>query len=259
MVREGVKEFNVIAQDLSAYGTDLYGESKLAELIDRMADIPGVEWIRLHYAYPADFPEDVLDVMARRENVCNYLDIALQHISDPVLKNMRRHITKQETLELIGKIRERVPGIRLRTTLMTGFPGEGEAEFEELMEFVAAQRFDRMGAFAYCEEDDTFAARNFKDETPDEVKQERLDRLMALQQEIALELNEALVGTVQRVLIDRVEDGIAYGRTQYDSPEVDPEVLIRDSSLVPSEFVNVRITAAYPFELEGEVVLVNSE
>lgn len=254
LVKEGVKEFNVIAQDLSSYGTDLYGSHALAELIDRMADIEGMEWIRLHYAYPSDFPMDILDVMARRENVCNYLDIALQHIADPVLHNMRRHIDKESTLKLLDTIREKVPGIRIRTTLMTGFPGEGEKEFEELMEFVRTQRFDRMGAFAYCEEDDTFAAKNLDDNIPDEVKQERLDKIMAIQEQIALELNEELVGTIQRVLIDRIEGDKAYGRTQYDSPEVDPEVIIDDPNLKPGEFVSVRITDAYPFELIGEIV-----
>lgn len=252
LVKKGVKEFNMIAQDLSAYGTDLYHAPKLAELIDRMAGVPGVEWIRLHYAYPADFPEDVLEVMGRRDNVCKYLDIALQHIADPVLKNMRRHISKAETLELLEKIRSKVPGIKIRTTLMTGFPGEGKREFEELLEFVKTQRFDRMGAFAYCEEEDTFAAKNFEDDVPEEVKQRRLDRIMVLQQDIALELNEEMVGTVQKVLIDRVDDGVAYGRTQYDSPEVDPEVIIKGEgteSLRPGDFAEVKITEAYPFEL----------
>lgn len=252
LVAKGVKEFNVIAQDLSAYGTDLYETPRLAELIDRMADIPGVEWIRLHYAYPADFPKDVLDVMRKRENVCKYLDIALQHISDQVLKNMRRHIDKESTLNLLSEIREKVPGIKLRTTLMTGFPGEGEQEFEELTDFVKKQRFERMGAFAYCEEEDTFAALNYKDELSQEEKQSRLDRLMALQQEIALELNEEMIGSTQKVLIDRVEDGVAYGRTQYDSPEVDPEVIIKSDELKPGDFVKVRITEAYPFELIGD-------
>ncbi len=253
LVAEGVKEFNVIAQDLSSYGTDLYGRHALAELIDRMADIPGVEWIRLHYAYPSDFPMDILDVMAKRENVCNYLDIALQHIADPVLENMRRHISKEETLSLLKKIREKVPGIRIRTTLMTGFPGEGEEEFRQLKDFVVSQRFDRMGAFAYCEEDDTFAAKNLSDSIPQEVKEQRLDEIMKLQEEIALELNEAMVGSVQKVIIDRIEGGKAFGRTQYDSPEVDPEVIIDDPSLTPGEFVNVKITEAYPFELIGTI------
>ncbi len=252
LVADGVKEFNVIAQDLSSYGTDLYGRHALAELIDRMADIKGVEWIRLHYAYPSDFPMDVLDVMAKRNNVCKYLDIALQHISDPVLSNMRRHIDKEGTLDLLQEIRKRVPGIRIRTTLMTGFPGEGENEFEELVDFVKTQRFDRMGAFAYCEEDDTFGAKNFKDEIPDDVKQSRLDTIMEIQEGIALELNEQMIGTIQKVLIDRIEGGKAYGRTQYDSPEVDPEVIVDDPSLRPGDFINVKITEAYPFELIGE-------
>ena len=255
LIAEGVKEFNVIAQDLSSYGTDLYGRHALAELIDRMADIPGVEWIRLHYAYPSDFPMDILDVMARRDNVCNYLDIALQHIADPVLKNMRRHIDKEETIKLLKAIRERVPGIRIRTTLMTGFPGEGEKEFEELVDFVKTQRFDRMGAFAYCEEDDTYAAAHLDDRIPQEVKEKRLDKIMALQEDIALQLNEQLIGTRQRVLIDRIEDGKAYGRTQYDSPEVDPEVIIENvgETLRPGDFVDVIVKEAYPFELIAEM------
>lgn len=254
LAAQGVKEFNVIAQDLSSYGTDLYGRHALAELVDRMADVPGVEWIRLHYAYPSDFPMDLLDVMNRRDNVCKYLDIALQHISDPVLANMRRHIDKEGTLRLLDEIRNRVPGIRIRTTLMTGFPGEGEKEFEELLDFVRTQRFDRMGAFAYCEEDDTYAALNLNDDIPEEVKQSRLDRLMEVQEQIALELNEALVGTEMKVLIDRVEDGRAYGRTQYDSPEVDPEVIIETDGVQPGQMVNARITGAYPFELTAEIV-----
>lgn len=254
LAAQGVKEFNVIAQDLSSYGTDLYGRHALAELVDRMADVPGVEWIRLHYAYPSDFPMELLDVMNRRDNVCKYLDIALQHISDPVLANMRRHIDKEGTLRLLDEIRSRVPGIRIRTTLMTGFPGEGEKEFEELLDFARTQRFDRMGAFAYCEEDDTYAALNLHDDIPEEVKQSRLDRLMEVQEQIALELNEALVGTEMKVLIDRVEDGRAYGRTQYDSPEVDPEVIIETDGVQPGQMVNARITGAYPFELTAEIV-----
>lgn len=250
---EGVKEFNIIAQDLSSYGTDLCGRHLLAELIDRMADIPGVEWIRLHYAYPSDFPMDVLDVMRHRENVCKYLDIALQHISDPVLENMRRHISKDETLKLLNDIREKVPGIKIRTTLMTGFPGEGEKEFEELKEFVTTQRFDRMGAFAYSEEDDTFAAKNLRDDIPEEEKQRRLNEIMEIQESIALEENEKMIGRVEKVIIDRIEGGKAFGRTQYDSPEVDPEVIIDDPCLKPGEFVDVRITEAYPFELIGIV------
>ena len=226
LVSRGVKEFNVIAQDLTSYGRDLYGRPEIARLVDAIANVEGVEWIRLHYAYPNEFPMELLDVMASRPNVCRYLDIALQHISDNVLSNMRRHITGAETRALLAEIRRRVPGIHLRTTLMVGFPGEGEKEFEELMDFVREQRFERMGAFAYCEEDDTYAARHFSDDIPDEVKQERLSRLMALQEEISQEIQNSKVGTVQRVIIDREEPDCYVGRTQYDSPEVDPEVLI---------------------------------
>lgn len=255
LVKKGVKEFNVIAQDLSSYGQDIYGASKLAELIEKMAQTEGVEWIRLHYAYPAGFPMDVLDVMARYTNVCKYLDIALQHIADPVLNNMRRNISKEETLQLIREIRRKVPGINIRTTLMTGFPGEGEEEFNELLQFVKEEKFERMGAFTYCEEDDTFAAKNLNDSIPEEVKQSRLDRLMALQQEISLQHQENKVGSAQKVLIDRIEDDKAYGRTQYDSPEVDPEVIIPSAkNLQPGDFVNVIIKEAYPFELIGEIV-----
>lgn len=258
LVAQGVKEFNIIAQDLSSYGLDLSGSSQLAQLLDEIADIHGVEWIRLHYAYPADFPMDILDVMRRRHNICNYLDIALQHIADPVLSNMRRHIDKEGTLRLLDEIRRRVPGIRLRTTLMTGFLGEGEKEFDELMDFVRTQRFDRMGAFAYCEEDDTWSARHLEDSIPEDVKQERLQRLMDLQEEISLELNTQLIGQTLRVLIEKNNadspDDYAIGRTQWDSPEVDPEVLVRDCTARPGEFVDVIITAAEPFELIGRQV-----
>lgn len=255
LVAKGVKEFNVIAQDLSSYGIDIYGEPCLAELIDRLAMIEGVEWLRLHYAYPAQFPWDVLPVMAKHGNVCKYLDIALQHISDKVLSNMRRHITKAETMELIERIRREVPGIHLRTTLMVGFPGEGEAEFEELKKFVEWARFDRMGAFAYSEEDGTYAAKHFADVVPQEVKDARLAEIMELQEGIALELNEQKVGRTLKVIIDREEPDFYVGRTEYDSPEVDPEVLVRKPSggLGIGKFVNVTITEALPFELVGEV------
>ncbi|MCM1518400.1 MAG: 30S ribosomal protein S12 methylthiotransferase RimO [Pseudoflavonifractor sp.] len=254
LVDRGVKEFNIIAQDLSSYGRDIYGSLKLPELIDRMATIPGVGWIRLHYAYPAEFPHDVLDVMARHDNVCSYLDIALQHISDNVLSNMRRHITGDETRRLLDEIRSRVPGIHIRTTLMVGFPGEGEEEFEELLDFVKEQRFERMGAFAYCEEDDTYAASHLSDTIPQEVKEERLARLMAVQEQIALEHNEAKVGKVLKVIIDREDTDYYVGRTQWDSPEVDPEVLIKkDRELKRGEFYDVRILQAMPFELIGEI------
>ena len=254
LVSCGVKEFNIIAQDLSSYGTDLYGGHRLAELIDRMAQIQGVEWIRLHYAYPADFPMDILDVMAKHKNVCKYLDIALQHISDNVLSNMRRHINGEQTRELLSEIRRRVPGIHLRTTLMTGFPGEGEKEFEELKEFVREQRFERMGAFAYCEEEDTYGAKHFTDDIPDEVKQQRLSEIMDLQAEIAAELNASKIGSTVRVVIDREEDDYYVGRTEWDSPEVDQEVLIKKSSkLEKGEFYDVCITDSQFFDLIAEI------
>ncbi len=253
LAERGVKEFNVIAQDLSSYGMDLENRMMLPELIDRMADIKGVEWIRLHYAYPTQFPYDILPVMARRDNVCSYLDIALQHISDKVLTNMRRHISRQETLDLLARLRHEVPGIHIRTTLMVGFPGEGEEEFEELMDFVREARFERMGAFAYSEENGTWAAEHLSDDTPQEVKQERLQQLMALQESISLDIQEQKVGKTLRVLVDREEDDYYIGRTEWDSPEVDPEVLIsKEQPLAIGEFANVRITEALPFELVAE-------
>ena len=254
LVAHGVKEFNVIAQDLSSYGLDLYGEMKLPELVDRMAQIPGVEWIRLHYAYPTQFPYELLQVMAKHPNVCKYLDIALQHISDKVLANMRRHIGREETLALLERLRREVPGIHIRTTLMTGFPGEGEAEFEELKQFVRDAKFDRMGAFAYSEEEGTYAQEHYDDVIPQEVKDARVSELMDIQEQISLELNEQKVGTVQRVIIDSEEDDYYVGRTQYDSPEVDPEVLIKkDKKLKTGEFYAVTIVEAMPFDLIGEV------
>lgn len=254
LTSRGVKEFNIIAQDLSSYGTDLYGDHRLAELIDRIAGIPGVKWIRLHYAYPADFPMDILDVMAKHDNVCKYLDIALQHISDNVLTNMRRHINGEQTRELLAEIRRRVPGIHIRTTLMTGFPGEGEKEFEELKEFVREQRFERMGAFAYCEEEDTYGAKHFSDDIPDEVKQQRLSDIMDMQAEIAARLNEAKIGTTVRVIVDREEDDYYVGRTEWDSPEVDQEVLIKKSrKLEKGEFYDVRIVDSQFFDLIAEI------
>lgn len=253
LVAEGVSEFNVIAQDLSSYGLDLYGRHELASLIDRLADIPGVERIRLHYAYPSDFPWDVLEVMNRRDNVCKYLDVALQHISDNVLTAMRRHITRQETIEFIQRLRREVPDIKLRTTLMVGFPGETEQDFEQLLDFVRQMRFERMGAFAYSEEDDTYAALHLTDNVPPEVKQRRLDTLMQLQQEIALEQQQSMIGQKVRVLIDSVnEDGEAIGRTQWDSPEVDPEVIISYADVHPGQYVDVEITDASEFELYGK-------
>jgi ribosomal protein S12 methylthiotransferase len=250
LVAQGVKEFNVIAQDLSSYGLDIYGKMMLPELIDQMAQIPGVEWIRLHYAYPTQFPYDVLPVMARHDNVCKYLDIALQHIADPVLDNMRRHITRQETLDLLERLRHEVPGIHIRTTLMVGFPGEGEQEFEELLQFVRETRFERMGAFAYSEETGTYAAQHLEDTIPDEVKHDRLDKLMALQEEISQEIQDEKVGQTLRVIIDREDEDYYIGRTQWDSPEVDPEVLItKEQPLTIGNFYDVTITQALPFEL----------
>lgn len=254
LVKRGITEFNIIAQDLSSYGLDIYNRHALAELIDRMASIEGVKWIRLHYAYPADFPYDILPVMARHPNVCKYLDIALQHISDKVLENMRRHFDGKQTRELIARIRREVPGIHIRTTLMVGFPGEGDAEFEELMQFVKETRFERMGAFAYCEEEGTYGAKNFKDSIPEEVKQARLDRLMDLQQQISLELQEAKIGQTMTVVIDREEDDYYIGRTEFDSPEVDPEVLIsKTNKLNLGQYIDVKITGAMPFELTAEI------
>lgn len=250
LVGKGVKEFNVIAQDLSSYGLDIYKRLALPELIDRMAEIDGVKWIRLHYAYPSEFPYEILDVMARHSNVCNYLDIALQHINNDVLKNMCRHITKEETLALIHTIREKVPGIHIRTTLMVGFPGETEDAFNELKEFVREAKFERMGAFAYCEEDDTYAAKNFSDSIPQEVKESRLEEIMTIQEDVALESNQSKIGKTMTVVIDREEPDYFVGRTEFDSPEVDPEVLIdKDDRLTVGNFYDVEITDALPFEL----------
>lgn len=252
LASRGVKELNVIAQDLSAYGKDLDGTHQLARLVDALAVVPGIRRIRLHYAYPSDFPLEVLDAMARHPNVCRYIDIALQHISDPVLRNMRRHITAAETRELLAEMRRRVPGIHIRTTLMVGFPGEGEKEFEELLDFVREQRFERMGAFAYCEEDDTYAARHLEDSIPSEVKQERLSRLMALQEEIALEHQLTKVGQRLEVVVDRRDEGYFVARSEFDSPEVDPEVLIPADAapdLKPGDYLTVEVTEALPFEL----------
>ena len=235
---------------MSSYGLDIYKRLALPELIDRMAEIDGVKWIRLHYAYPSEFPYEILDVMARHSNVCNYLDIALQHINDDVLKNMRRHITKEETLALIRTIGEIVPGIHIRSTLMVGFPGVTEDAFNELKEFVREAKFERMGAFAYCEEDDTYAAKNFSDSIPQEVKESRLEEIMTIQEDVALESNQSKIGKTMTVVIDREEPDYFVGRTEFDSPEVDPEVLIdKDDRLTVGNFYDVEITDALPFEL----------
>ncbi len=257
LVSEGVKEFQVIAQELTYYGIDLYKRQMLPELVDRMAKIPGVEWIRLHYAYPAHFPEDLFRVMRENNNVCKYMDIALQHISDNILQRMRRHVTKAETYALLERFRKEVPGIHLRTTLMVGYPGETEAEFDELKEFVRKARFDRMGAFAYSEEEGTHSAENYPDNVPQEVKQRRLDELMAIQQEISAELNQAKIGKTFKVIIDRKEGGYYIGRTEYDSPEVDPEVLIKEEDghrLRTGTFHTVKITDADDFDLYATIV-----
>lgn len=255
LVARGVSEFNVIAQDLSFYGHDLYGHSALAELVGRMAETEGVRRIRLHYAYPSDFPYDVLPVMAAHPNVCKYLDIALQHIDDQVLRNMHRHITAAETRELLDRIRREVPGIHIRTTLMVGFPGETQDAFDRLVDFVREQRFERMGAFAYCEEEDTAAAREFNDDIPQEVKQQRLDIIMAEQEAISLELNETKIGKILEVVIDSENDDYYVGRTEFDSPEVDPEVLVKKTKkLSVGDYVMVRIDEAMPFELIATAV-----
>ena len=256
MVADGVKEFQIIAQELTYYGVDLDGKHHITELISRMADIPGVKWIRLHYAYPNQFPLDLLDVMREKPNVCKYLDIALQHISDNMLNRMHRHVSKQETIELLKTIRERVPGIHIRTTLMVGFPGETQEDFHELLEFVRTQRFERMGAFAYSEEEGTYSANNYEDDVPAEVKQRRLDELMILQQEISAEVEAEKVGKILKVIIDRKEGDYYIGRTEFCSPEVDPEVLIKagEKRLRVGCFYNVKITQSEEFDLYGEVV-----
>lgn len=255
LVSEGVKEFQVIAQELTYYGLDIYGEQKIAELVERISEVKGVKWIRLHYAYPMNFPWELLKVIRERKNVCKYLDIALQHVSTKVLTNMQRHVNKEDTYALIERIRKEVPGIALRTTLMVGFPGEGEAEFEELKEFVRWARFDRMGAFAYSEEEGTPAQKQFKDEVSDEVKQQRLSELMDLQQDISAEVQAEKVGQTLKVIIDRKEGEYYVGRTEFDSPEVDPEVLIpvADGILRKGSFYNVHIVDSDDFDLYGKV------
>ncbi len=255
LVAQGVKEFQVIAQELTYYGVDIDGKRHIADLISDIADIPGVEWIRLHYAYPNQFPLELLDVMAQKPNVCKYLDIALQHISDHMLQRMHRHVSKADTIELLKKIRERVPGIHIRTTLLVGFPGETDEDFRELYDFVKEAKFERMGAFAYSEEEGTYSAEHYEDDVPAEVKQQRLDSLMALQQEISTEIESAKVGNTMKVIIDRLEGDYYVGRTEFCSPEVDPEVLISADAkkLEIGEFYNVTITDSDEFDLFGTV------
>ncbi len=255
LVARGVKEFQMIAQDLTFYGLDRYKRMALPELVERVSDIPGVEWIRLHYGYPSHFPYDLLPVMRERDNVCKYMDIALQHISDPMLKIMRRNITKAETYELLERMRREVPGIHLRTTLMVGHPGETEQDFEELIRFVKDIRFERMGAFAYSHEEGTYAYQHYKDEIPQEVKQDRLDYLMRVQEGISADVNASKVGQTFRVIVDREEEDFYVGRTQYDSPEVDPEILIsKETPLSPGSFYEVKVIDAQAFDLYGKVL-----
>lgn len=255
LVAVGVKEFQVIAQDLSFYGYDNYKQAKLPELIERIAKIEGVKWIRLHYAYPANFPYDLLRVMRENDNVCKYLDIALQHVSDNMLTKMRRNISKQATYDLMKRIREEVPGIHLRTTLMVGHPGETKKDFEELLQFVNDMRFERMGAFPYSHEDGTYAYDNYKDSISDATKQERMDLLMSAQEKIAFETNEEKIGKTLKVVVDKEESDYYIGRTEYDSPEVDPEVLIKKNKMLNiGEFYNVKITDTQSFDLYGEVI-----
>ena len=256
LVSQGVKEFQVIAQELTYYGVDLYKKQMLPELIERISEIPGVEWIRLHYAYPAHFPTDLFRVMRERDNVCKYMDIALQHISDNMLKLMRRQVSKEDTYKLIEQFRKEVPGIHLRTTLMVGHPGETEEDFEELKEFVRKARFDRMGAFAYSEEEGTYAAQQYEDSLPQEVKQARLDELMDIQQGISAELSAAKIGQQMKVIIDRIEGDYYIGRTEFDSPEVDPEVLISVSreELEVGQFYQVEVTDADDFDLYAKIL-----
>lgn len=255
LVAQGVKEFQVIAQELTFYGVDLYKERRIAQLVQAMAQIPGVEWIRLHYAYPTDFPLELLDVMRENDNVCKYLDIALQHISDNVLEAMHRHISKEETYSLIEEMRKRVPGIHLRTTLMVGFPGETEEDFEQLCEFVRWARFERMGAFAYCEEQGTTSAKLYEDNIDEETKQARLSRLMRLQQKISAEIQQEKVGKEMRVMVDRLEGDWFVGRTEFDSPEVDPEVLLpaNTEGIVLGSFHDVVIIQSEDFDLYAEL------
>ena len=259
LVAEGTKEFQVIAQELTYYGVDIDGKQRIAELIEKMAEIPGVEWIRLHYAYPAHFPWDLLRVMREKKNVCKYLDIALQHVSDHMLSRMQRHVTKAETYELIERMRREVPGIHIRTTLMVGFPGETDEDFEELKEFVKWARFERMGAFAYSEEEGTYSEKHFKDDVPEDVKQARLDKIMRIQQNISADLEAEKVGKVMKVIIDRKEGDYYIGRTEFCSPEVDPEVLIpaSDQQLKTGEFYDVRITDSEEFDLYGTTININ--
>jgi ribosomal protein S12 methylthiotransferase RimO len=253
--RNGVKEFQLIAQDLTYYGLDIYKRMALPELVEQMSDIEGVEWIRLHYAYPTHFPYDLLRVMRERHNVCSYLDIALQHISDSMLKRMQRNITKQEIYDLIGQIRCEVPNVHLRTTLMVGYCGETDRDYAELIDFVNDIQFERLGAFAYSHELGTYAYNHLTDDIPDEIKQERLDYLMRVQEKISMKSNEQKVGKIVRTIIDREEGDFFIGRTEFDSPEIDQEVLIsKEKQLIPGHFYEVKIETSETFELFGKAL-----
>ncbi len=254
LISRGVKEIQLIAQDLTYYGIDRYGKSVIADLTKRLSDLDGLEWIRLHYGYPNDFPMDLLQVIRERDNVCNYMDLALQHISNPVLERMNRNITAEQTRDLIARIRQEVPGIHLRTTLMVGFPGETEDDYAQLVDFVKDMRFERMGAFAYCEVEGTYSARHYEDDIDDETKQARLSRLMRIQQNISADINQEKIGKQFKTVIDRIEGDYYIGRTEFDSPDVDPEMLIKaDADLSIGNFYNVRVTDAVDFDLYGVV------
>ena len=255
LAANGVKEFQIIEQELTYYGVDLDGKHHITELISHIADIPGVEWIRLHYAYPNQFPYDLLDVIRNKPQVCKYLDVALQHVSNNMLTRMQRHVTKQDTIDFIRTLREKVPGLHIRTTLMVGFPGETEEDFNELLDFVRWARFERMGAFAYSHEEGTYSAQHYEDDVPSEVKQQRLDKLMALQQEISAEIEAEKIGQTLKVIIDRKEGDYYIGRSEFCSPDVDPEVLVKAKQpLVIGNFYLVKITVADEFDLYGDVV-----
>lgn len=256
LVSHGVKEFQVIAQELTYYGIDLYRKQMLPELVRRISDVPGVQWIRLHYAYPADFPKELCQVIRERDNVCKYLDIALQHISDNVLQRMRRHITSKQTYELIEMLREEIPGIHLRTTLMVGFPGETEDDFVQLLNFVKEIRFERLGAFTYSHEEGTYSSMNYEDNVPDEVKKARFDELMEVQQRISREVAAAKVGKELKVIIDRIEGVYYVGRSEFDSPEVDPEVLVplRGNTMTIGNFYQVKINDSDEYDVYGTMI-----
>lgn len=262
LVSQGVKEFQIIAQELTYYGVDLYGERRIAQLVDEMAKIEGVEWIRLHYAYPTNFPYELLPVMRKYKNVCKYLDIALQHVSDHMLGLMRRNSNKEETYNLVRRLREEVPGICIRTTLMVGFPGETDEDFKELVEFVKWARFDRMGAFAYSEEEGTYSAEHYSDDVPEDVKQIRLDKIMRVQERISAELEAEKIGKTFRVVVDRLEGDFSIARSEYSSPEVDPEILIeadKDHPLNIGEFYEVEVTGAEEFDVYARVINNDNE